>query len=98
MKIRFLKDYEQFTKGDICEMFDGFASSILGQGIAEEYTGANIEIMPEKETPKEVVYVPIVVNEQELYEQMVQEEVNEEVNNDFYEPIIEDKKFKSKLK
>jgi hypothetical protein len=95
MKIKFLKDYEQFATGNICEMFDGYASSLVGQGIAEEYTGINIEIMPEKETPKEVVYVPIMVNEQELFEQIGEEE---EVNNEVYQPIVEDKKFKSKLK
>lgn len=95
MKIKFLKDYEQFVVGDICEMFDGYSAGLVAKGIAVEYTGVNIEIMPEKETPKEVVYVPIMVNEQELFEQIGEEE---EVNNEVYTPIVEDKKFKSKLK
>jgi hypothetical protein len=36
-----------------------------------------------------------MVNEQELFEQIGEEE---EVNNEVYQPIVEDKKFKSKLK
>jgi len=95
MKIKFIKDYNHFLKGDVCEMFDGFSASLVSQGIAVEYTGVDIEVMPEKETPKEVVYVPIVVNEQEIYEQLGEED---EVNDEAYEPIVDNKKFKSKLK
>ena len=39
MKIKFIKDYNHFIKGDVCEMFDGFSAGLVSQGIAVEYTG-----------------------------------------------------------
>jgi hypothetical protein len=84
MRIIFLKEHNNFKKGDVCEVLD----------VAKSYDGADVEIMPTKEPEKEVVYVPIIVNEEQLMEQM---QVDEHDIN--YETEMEKgNKIKSKLK
>ena len=94
MRIIFLKEHNNFKKGDVCEVLDTFASSLYKLGVAKSYDGADVEIMPTKEPEKEVVYVPIIVNEEQLMEQMQFDE--HDINYDT--EMEKGNKIKSKLK
>jgi hypothetical protein len=94
MRIIFLKEHNNFKKGDVCEVLDTFASSLYKLGVAKFYEGADVEIMPTKEPEKEVVYVPIIVNEEQLMEQMQVDE--HDINYDT--EMEKGNKIKSKLK
>jgi hypothetical protein len=88
MKIKFVKDHQDFKVGNICEMYDSYAINLIKSGHSVLYTGESVEIMPVIEPQKEMVYVPIIVNEEQLFGG----------EDDFAEEVIEEKKFKSKLK
>jgi hypothetical protein len=94
MRIIFLKEHNNFNKGDVCEVLDTLASSLYKLGVAKLYEGVDVEIMPTKEPEKEVVYVPIIVNEEQLMEQMQIDEHN--INYDT--EMDKGNKIKSKLK
>lgn len=91
MRIIFIKSYDTFVAGNVCDVLNAKANQLIQLGIAEEYHGQNVEVYPqrEQEPEKEMVYVPIIVSESELYSmQMEQEE-------DF---DLEDKPIKNKTK
>ena len=81
MRIIFIKSYDTFVAGNVCDVLNGKANQLIQLGIAEEYHGQNVEVYPqrEQEPEKEMVYVPIIVPESELYS--IQEEQEEEAPN-----------------
>ena len=91
MRIIFIKSYDTFVAGNVCDVLNGKANQLIQLGIAEEYHGQNVEVYPqrEQEPEKEMVYVPIIVPESELYS--IQEEQEQEFN-------LEDKPIKNKTK
>lgn len=91
MRIIFIKSYDNFVAGNVCDVLNGKANQLIQLGIAEEYHGQNVEVYPqrEQEPEKEMVYVPIIVPESELYS--MQEEQEEEFD-------LEDKPIKNKTK
>lgn len=91
MRIIFIKSYDTFVAGNVCDVLNGKANQLIQLGIAEEYHGQNVEVYPqrEQEPEKEMVYVPIIVPESELYS--MQEEQEEEFD-------LEDKPIKNKTK
>lgn len=91
MRIIFIKSYDTFVAGNVCDVLNGKANQLIQLGIAEEYHGQNVEVYPqrEQEPEKEMVYVPIIVPESELYS--IQEEQEEEFD-------LEDKPIKNKTK
>lgn len=91
MRIIFIKSYDTFVAGNVCDVLNGKANQLIQLGIAEEYHGQNVEVYPqrEQEPEKEMVYVPIIVSESELYS--MQEEQEEEFD-------LEDKPIKNKTK
>ena len=78
MKIIFIKDYDNFIVGNVCDVLNAKANQLINLGFAQEYHGQNVEVYPqqEQEPEKEMVYVPIIVPESELYS--MQEEQEEE--------------------
>lgn len=91
MRIIFIKSYDTFVAGNVCDVLNGKANQLIQLGIAEEYHGQNVEVYPqrEQEPEKEIVYVPIIVPESELYS--MQEEQEEEFD-------LEEKPIKNKTK
>lgn len=91
MKIIFIKDYDNFIVGNVCDVLNAKANQLINLGFAQEYHGQNVEVYPqqEQEPEKEMVYVPIIVPESELYS--MQEEQEEEFN-------LEEKPIKNKTK
>lgn len=91
MRIIFIKSYDIFVAGNVCDVLNGKANQLIQLGIAEEYHGQNVEVYPqrEQEPEKEMVYVPIIVPESELYS--MQEEQEEEFD-------LEEKPIKNKTK
>jgi hypothetical protein len=91
MRIIFIKSYDSFVVGNVCDVLNAKANKLINLGIAEEYHGQNVEVYPqrEQEPEKEMVYVPIIVPESELYS--MQEEQEEEFD-------LEDKPIKNKTK
>jgi hypothetical protein len=91
MRIIFIKSYDTFVAGNVCDVLNGKANQLIQLGIAEEYHGQNVEVYPqrEQEPEKEMVYVPIIVPESELYS--MQEEQEEEFD-------LEEKPIKNKTK
>lgn len=91
MRIIFIKSYDTFTAGNVCDVLNGKANQLIQLGIAEEYHGQNVEVYPqrEQEPEKEMVYVPIIVPESELYS--IQEEQEGEFD-------LEEKPIKNKTK
>jgi len=91
MRIIFIKNYDNFFVGNVCDVLNAKANQLINLGIAEEYHGQNVEVYPqrEQEPEKEMVYVPIIVPESELY--TIQEEQEEEFD-------LEDKPIKNKTK
>ena len=91
MRIIFIKSYDTFVAGNVCDVLNGKANQLIQLGIAEEYHGQNVEVYPqrEQEPEKEMIYVPIIVPESELYS--MQEEQEEEFD-------LEDKPIKNKTK
>lgn len=91
MRIIFIKSYDTFVAGNVCDVLNGKANQLIQLGIAEEYHGQNVEVYPqrEQEPEKEMVYVPIIVPESELYS--IQEEQEEEFD-------LEEKPIKNKTK
>ena len=91
MRIIFIKSYDTFVAGNVCDVLNGKANQLIKLGIAEEYHGQNVEVYPqrEQEPEKEMVYVPIIVPESELYS--IQEEQEEEFD-------LEEKPIKNKTK
>ena len=91
MRIIFIKSYDTFTAGNVCDVLNAKANQLIQLGIAEEYHGQNVEVYPqrEQEPEKEMVYVPIIVPESELY--LIQEEQEEEFD-------LEEKPIKNKTK
>lgn len=91
MRIIFIKSYDTFVAGNVCDVLNGKANQLIQLGIAEEYHGQNVEVYPqrEQEPEKEMVYVPIIVSESELYS--MQEEQEEEFD-------LEEKPIKNKTK
>ena len=67
------------------------ANQLINLGFAQEYHGQNVEVYPqqEQEPEKEMVYVPIIVPESELYS--MQEEQEDEFD-------LEEKPIKNKTK
>ena len=91
MKIIFIKDYDNFIVGNVCDVLNAKANQLINLGFAQEYHGKNVEVYPqqEQEPEKEMVYVPIIVPESELYS--MQEEQEEEFD-------LEEKPIKNKTK
>ena len=91
MKILFIKDYDNFIVGNVCDVLNAKANQLINLGFAQEYHGQNVEVYPqqEQEPEKEMVYVPIIVPESELYS--MQEEQEEEFD-------LEEKPIKNKTK
>ena len=91
MKIIFIKDYDNFIVGNVCDVLNAKANQLINLGFAQEYHGQNVEVYPqqEQEPEKEMVYVPIIVPESELY--LMQEEQEEEFD-------LEEKPIKNKTK
>ena len=91
MKIIFIKDYDNFIVGNVCDVLNAKANQLINLGFAQEYHGQNVEVYPQQkqEPEKEMVYVPIIVPESELYS--MQEEQEEEFN-------LEEKPIKNKTK
>jgi hypothetical protein len=91
MKIIFIKDYDNFIVGNVCDVLNAKANQLINLGFAQEYHGQNVEVYPqqEQEPEKEMVYVPIIVPESELYS--MQEEQEEEFD-------LEKKPIKNKTK
>jgi hypothetical protein len=91
MRIIFIKDYDNFLVGNVCDVLNAKANQLIKLGYAQEYHGQNVEVYPqqEQEPEKEMVYVPIIVPESELYS------INEEQNEEF---DLEDKPIKNKTK
>lgn len=91
MRIIFIKSYDTFVAGNVCDVLNTKANQLIQLGIAEEYHGQNVEVYPqrEQEPEKEMVYVPIIVPESELYS--IQEEQEEEFD-------LEEKPIKNKTK
>ena len=91
MRIIFIKDYDNFFIGNVCDVLNGKANQLINLGFAQEYHGQNVEVYPqqEQEPEKEMVYVPIIVPESELYS--MQEEQEEEFD-------LEEKPIKNKTK
>ena len=91
MRIIFIKDYDNFLIGNVCDVLNGKANQLINLGFAQEYHGQNVEVYPqqEQEPEKEMVYVPIIVPESELYS--MQEEQEEEFD-------LEEKPIKNKTK
>jgi hypothetical protein len=91
MKIIFIKDYDNFIVGNVCDVLNAKANQLINLGFAQEYHGQNVEVYPqqEQEPEKEMVYVPIIVPESELYS--MQEEQEEEFD-------LEEKPIKNKTK
>ena len=91
MKIIFIKDYDNFIVGNVCYVLNAKANQLINLGFAQEYHGQNVEVYPqqEQEPEKEMVYVPIIVPESELYS--MQEEQEEEFD-------LEEKPIKNKTK
>ena len=91
MRIIFIKDYDNFLVGNVCDVLNGKANQLINLGFAQEYHGQNVEVYPqqEQEPEKEMVYVPIIVPESELYS--MQEEQEEEFD-------LEEKTIKNKTK
>jgi hypothetical protein len=91
MKIIFIKDYDNFIVGNVCDVLNAKANQLINLGFAQEYHGQNVEVYPqqEQEPEKEMVYVPIIVPESELYS--MQGEQEEEFN-------LEEKPIKNKTK
>ena len=91
MRIIFIKSYDTFVAGNVCDVLNGKANQLIQLGIAEEYHGQNVEVYPqrEQEPEKEMIYVPIIVPESELYS--MQEEQEEEFD-------LEEKPIKNKTK
>jgi hypothetical protein len=98
MKIIFIKNHDNFVAGNICDVLNGKAYELIKLNIAEQYHGQNVEVYPqqEQEPEKEMVYVPIIIPENEIFSQA---EMEEEINVE-EELLSVDKpnKFKSKLK
>lgn len=96
MRVVFIENYKHFQVGNVCDVLESLANELIESKVAKEYNGIKTEILPEKETEKEVVYVPIVVNEEELMENYLAE-TNEELQDEIVN--FEDKKdFKTKRK
>ena len=98
MKIVFIKNHDNFVAGNICDVLNGKANELIKSGIATQYYGQNVEVYPqqEQEPEKEMVYVPIIVPENEIFHQ---EEVEEQINvEDDVLTVDKPNKFKSKLK
>ena len=91
MRIIFIKDYDNFLVGNVCDVLNVKANQLINLGFAQEYHGQNVEVYPqqEQEPEKEMVYVPIIVPESELYS--MQEEQEEEFD-------LEEKPIKNKTK
>ena len=91
MKIIFIKDYDNFIVGNVCDVLNAKANQLINLGFAQEYHGQNVQVYPqqEQEPEKEMVYVPIIVPESELYS--MQEEQEEEFD-------LEEKPIKNKTK
>lgn len=91
MRIIFIKDYDNFLIGNVCDVLNGKANQLINLGFAQEYHGQNVEVYPqqEQEPEKEMVYVPIIVPESELYS--MQEEQEDEFD-------LEEKPIKNKTK
>ena len=91
MKIIFIKDYDNFIVGNVCDVLNAKANQLINLGFAQEYHGQNVEVYPqqEQEPEKEMVYVQIIVTESELYS--MQEEQEEEFD-------LEEKPIKNKTK
>jgi hypothetical protein len=91
MRIIFIKNHDNFLVGNVCDVLNAKANQLIQLGIAEEYHGQNVEVYPqrEQEPEKEMVYVPIIVPESELYS--ITEEQDEEID-------LEDKPIKNKTK
>ena len=91
MRIIFIKEYDNFLVGNVCDVLNTKANQLIQLGFAQEYHGQNVEVYPqqEQEPEKEMVYVPIIVPESELYS--ISEEQNEEFD-------LEDKPIKNKTK
>jgi hypothetical protein len=91
MRIIFIKDYDNFLVGNVCDVLNAKANQLIKLGFAQEYHGQNVEVYPqqEQEPEKEMVYVPIIIPESELYS------INEEQNEEF---DLEDKPIKNKTK
>ena len=91
MKIIFIKDYDNFIVGNVWDVLNAKANQLINLGFAQEYHGQNVEVYPqqEQEPEKEIVYVPIIVPESELYS--MQEEQEEEFD-------LEEKPIKNKTK
>jgi hypothetical protein len=91
MRIIFIKDYDNFLIGNVCDVLNAKANQLIKLGFAQEYHGQNVEVYPqqEQEPEKEMVYVPIIIPESELYS--IDEEQNEEFD-------LENKPIKNKTK
>jgi hypothetical protein len=90
MRIIFIKDYDNFLAGNVCDVLNAKANELIKLGYAQEYHGQNVEVYPQQqaEPEKEMVYVPIIVPENELYS-MEEEEDGEGI--DFDEKPIKNK-------
>jgi hypothetical protein len=91
MRIIFIKEYDNFLVGNVCDVLTAKANEFIKLGYAQEYHGQNVEVYPQQqqEPEKEMVYVPIIVPESELYS--ISEEQDEEFD-------LEDKPIKNKTK
>jgi hypothetical protein len=94
MKIIFIKNHDNFVVGNICDILTAKANQLIKLGYAQEYHGQNVEVYPQQqqEPEKEMVYVPIIVPENELYS--MQEEYDEQDFDSDEKPI----KNKTKIK
>jgi len=98
MKIVFIKDHDNFVAGNIYDVLNGKANELIKLGIAAQYHGQNVEVYPqqEQEPEKEMVYVPIIIPENEIFSQ---EEVEKQIDvEDEVFTVDKPNKFKSKLK
>ena len=98
MRVIFIKDHNNFVVNNVCDILQSKANELIKAGIVMEYNGQNVEVYPqhEKEPEKEMVYVPIIVPESQLYSS----DENDFIFDEEDDIEVDDKpnKTKSKLK
>lgn len=94
MRIIFIKNHDNFVVGNVCDVLNSKANELIRADIAQEYHGQNVEVYPQQqvEPEKEMVYVPIIVPENELYS------IEQEIETDDLELEEKPSKHKSRLK
>ena len=48
MKIIFIKDYDNFIVGNVCDVLNAKANQLINLGFAQEYHGQNVEVYPQQ--------------------------------------------------